>query len=323
MKTTLALLINSLISFHLFGQDITDNILIHYEFNNNILDASINAYHGENYGASFVPDRFGNENSAIYFDGIDDYINFPNLNELKPDLPVSFSFFIKYDTLSYEDSTVFNTSFEEDVNTGIYMNIQSSTGQYQVSFGDGSNFYTSNSRRTYTSNSIIDNTQWHHIVLLVNSNSEMKIYVDCEELAGTYSGFGGNLQYSDLPGVIGKHDRSLSSPADYFKGTIDDFIYWERELLYEEILELCNTLGTEANLFVSEAITIYPNPSNGTFSIKTKFNFNRLEVYNSLGKLVKAQGNSTTLDLNNCRKGIYFVKIIRETSITTKKIVLQ
>src|SRR5690606_41697402 len=79
-------------------------------------DSSINGNDGINFGATFANDRFGNPNSAIYFDGVNDYVNFPNISELKPDLPISFSFWIKYESYNSDDRDVFNTSFEEDRN---------------------------------------------------------------------------------------------------------------------------------------------------------------------------------------------------------------
>jgi len=221
-----------------FSQDLTDGLLLHYPFNGGADDISGNNYNGTIFGTTFGLDRFGNPNSAAYFDGINNYINFPNIIELKPDLPVSFSFWINYSDLTYENSTVFNTSFEENVNSGVYMNIQSSSSKYQISYGDGSNFYTASTRRTYTSNSIIQPNEWHLIVIIVNAAFDMKIYVDCVENNGNYSGSGGQLQYSNLPGNIGRHDRSLINFADYFKGALDDFRYWDRELTQLEVSEL-------------------------------------------------------------------------------------
>ena len=108
------------------------------------------------------------------------------------------------------------------------MNIQSSTSKYQVSYGDGANFYTGGSRQTHTSEAIIQPNEWHQMVVVLNAAQDMKIYVDCIEYSGDYSGPGGQLQYSNLSGTIGRHDRSLVNTADYFKGVIDDFRYWNR-----------------------------------------------------------------------------------------------
>jgi hypothetical protein len=74
------------------SQEITDGLLINYEFDGTTSE-NINNYDASNFGATYGVDRFGNENAAVYFDGLDDYINLPNSSELKPDLPLPFSFF--------------------------------------------------------------------------------------------------------------------------------------------------------------------------------------------------------------------------------------
>ena len=45
-------------------------------------------------GATLTADKAGNANSAYSFDGVDDYIGLPNDASLKPQLPLSVSFFI-------------------------------------------------------------------------------------------------------------------------------------------------------------------------------------------------------------------------------------
>lgn len=217
-----------------------ENLLLDYSFKNNLNDSSGNNFHATNYGAKFTSDRFGKENRAIVFDGVDDYLEFPNNAELRPQFPISFSFWIRYDSEEVTDRDVFNTSFENDRNSGVYFNSQSSTGNYAVNFGDGSLNYLSSTRRTFVANSSIKTNVWKHIVIVLVSELEMKIYVDGDLKSGTTSGEGGGLQYSELPGCIGRHDRSISEEPNYFKGAIDSFKYWDRELEDEEVTELFN-----------------------------------------------------------------------------------
>lgn len=273
-----------LICTKIFSQSLTDNLLLHYTFEGDTNDSSVNGNHAINFGATFVDDRFGNPNSAIYFDGIDDYINFPNISELKPNLPVSFSFWINYDSTDLDDREVFNTSFEDDRNTGVFFNSQASTGNYAINYGDGSYSYVSSTRRSYVSNSSIQVNSWHQIIIIVNSANDMKIYFDCSESGGVYSGSGGALQYSDSPGCIGRHDRNLGVPANYFKGAIDDFRYWDRALTDENVAELLSSTFTSSVSFTNMtgcdsddgAITIADLEPNVNYTI----------TYNYLGSLV-------------------------------------
>ena len=80
------------VTIQTFSQNINDSLLIHYTLDGNINDYSGNGFDGTPHGVSFTYDRFGTPNSACYFDGINDYIDLPNLSQLRPNLPVSFSF---------------------------------------------------------------------------------------------------------------------------------------------------------------------------------------------------------------------------------------
>jgi len=208
----------------------SQELLLHYSLDGNALDSSSKGYDGALFGVHFVPDRNGVPNAAAYFDGIDDYISFPNITELKPNLPISISFWVRYDSDDYRDRAVFNTSFEEDVNSGIYLTSQSSTGKYALGYGDGTHNYSAANGRSYKSENVIETGVWHQVLIVVNSSSNMKIYVDCEELGGEYAGFGGDLSYSNSAGVIGKHDQHAALPAYFFKGAIDDFKYYKGEV---------------------------------------------------------------------------------------------
>ena len=206
----------------------SQELLLHYKFDNNFNDSSGNNFSGNPSGVKFVEDRNGNPNSAVSFDGLDDFIDFPNINQLKPNLPVSFSFWIKYESNNVTDRVVFNTSYKEDVNSGIYLTSQSSTGKLAVGYGDGSSSFTSSNRRGYLSNNIINTGIWYQIHIVIISNNNMKIYLNCEETGGVYSGTGSGLVYSSGPGSLGRHDQNNSSiNSYYFKGVLDDFKYYK------------------------------------------------------------------------------------------------
>lgn len=310
----------------LFCQNVNSNLLLHYAFDGNTLDSSDNDNHGTNFGGAFTFDRFDNPESAILFDGINDYIEFPNIEDLKPNLPVSFSFWIRYDSEDPQDLDIFNTSFEENRSSGIFFNTQISTSKYGVSFGDGSNTYTSQTRRTYVSDEPIEFGQWHHIALVVNSETDMKIYIDCREFGGSYSGTGGTLFYSNLPGNIGRHDRNLNAPANYFKGAMDDFRYWDRSLNIDEILQLCNDevlSTTNINDSLEGKTILYPNPNKDILNIKTKINFDRILIYNIQGELVMGQAYSDSIDLISLTSGVYIIQLIKDSIIETKRIILE
>ena len=315
-----------LISQSILTENISNGLLLDYNFDNNTSDNSGNSFDATIYGATYTIDRFGNPSSALYFDGIDDYIEFPNNSMLKPQLPVSFSFWIKYDSTFNQDREVINTSFEENRSTGVSFNAQSSTGNFAINFGDGTYNYTSSTRRTYVTNSSIQIDTWYHIAVIVSSATDMKIYVDCVDYGGSYSGTGGNLVYSNTPGGIGRHDRHMVLPANYFKGTIDDFKYWSRAISINEVNNLCNSLNIEDNtLETINDLSIFPNPSkNGFFELNKKFgNIESYRVYDSFGKLIcNKKYQSNELNLSSLSNGVYFIEFKTDENIFVKKVII-
>ncbi|QAA81729.1 T9SS type A sorting domain-containing protein [Aequorivita sp. H23M31] len=310
-----------LISFPCLSQ-IDRNMLLHYKFDGNTLDETANNFHGLPSNITYVEDRFGNENSAVYFNGTNSFVDLPNVQELKPQLPVSFSFWIKYDSSNYQDRAVFNTSFEEDISSGIFFNAEAVSGKYGVSFGDGSFAYTPNTRRSYTSNQTVVNNIWHNITLVINGPLEMEIYIDCKEAGGTYSGFGGDLFYSLTPGSLGRHDRDLANPADYFRGSMDDFKFWDRALNQEEIYLLCENLGTPE--IKESSFIIHPNPAQNLLQIEGIWDEDTsFQIFDSFGKLVRSHSLTRETDISDLSNGLYYVKFISDRKIYTRKLIVK
>ncbi len=303
-----------------FAQD--EGLLLNYEFNGDLTDSSINSWDAIAHGITYGPDRDGNTNAAVYFDGIDDYIELPNSSILKPDLPVSFSFWIKYDSDSHEDRAVFNTSFEDDRSSGVYFNTQISTGNYAINYGDGSPFYNPTSRRSYVSNTAIDTESWHFIVAVIESATNMRIYVDCNESGGSYSGTGGPLVYSTTPGNIGRRDRDLGVPALYFKGALDDFKYWDVALSNEDIINLCPDLSVPSNS-KELSVKIFPNPAASKVHIVSNWLIDEIVVYNAAGQVVQTSVYTSTMDIGNLAPGIYHIGFIGNNGALTKKLVVE
>jgi hypothetical protein len=85
-----------------------------------------------------------------------------------------------------------------------------------------------------------------------------------------------------------------------------------------------------ANLEINEISSttndfrIYPNPSNGEFNISfdnPKGDYS-IEIYSIIGQKVfeKENTQSTTISVPNLQKGMYLVKITKDSKTATKKI---
>jgi hypothetical protein len=75
------LIVGVLISLNANAQTfLTNGLIAFYPFNGNANDASGNGHNGTVYGATLTTDRFGNPNSAYYFNGTSAYITAPLTN---------------------------------------------------------------------------------------------------------------------------------------------------------------------------------------------------------------------------------------------------
>jgi Arylsulfotransferase (ASST)/Secretion system C-terminal sorting domain len=92
-------------------------------------------------------------------------------------------------------------------------------------------------------------------------------------------------------------------------------------------VELNPSLGACSTLDVKESkildFNIYPNPVSNTLNVQSKENILKIEIYNPLGKLVKANLNSNSLNISNLSSGIYFVKVYSHKAVKVRKIIKQ
>jgi hypothetical protein len=77
------------------------------------------------------------------------------------------------------------------------------------------------------------------------------------------------------------------------------------------------------NLSENQSALLFPNPSNGIFSVVLKDNFHNseIEIYNSLGEKisdVELKDEKTTIDLSNEAKGIYFYQILTDGKVISE-----
>lgn len=303
---------------------VQENLLLHYTFAGHTEDITSNEYHGTPYAVTFTEDRFGNPEGAAYFNGMDSYVDLPNIVELKPQLPLSISFWIRFDSDNWQDREVFNTSHEEDKSSGVFFNTEASTGKYTLNFGDGTSNYSPYTRRTLVSDETVVTGEWVHIAAVIRGATDMDIAINCKINGGSYTGEGGDLFYSSTPGSIGRHDRTMGVPANHFKGAIDDFMYWNRALSQEEIGLLCQPLSISDQEDVGR-ILMYPNPATQKLHF-SKIGFENkgsIEIFDSFGKRILFSPMVSELDISTISGGIYFVKISNEKMTSSRKLIIQ
>lgn len=171
---------------------------------------------------------------------------------MKPQYPFTFSCWAKMYNVSTGVNNLFMNDYVIDSNYGAIYNLSSTAnGYFSANVGDGGTPAPQN-RQTKTTTTGIANGTWYHLAAICYSGTNMKLYINCVEVPGTYSGTGSGLTYSQTgQGAIGVGDGGPSNIAPtYTNADLDEMRFYDRALNDQEI----------------QALYLYPNPP-GTVSL--------------------------------------------------------
>ena len=99
----------------------------------------------------------------------------------------------------------------------------------------------------------------------------------------------------------------------------------------DEYEVLCWVCTGVADLAKEAGVAIFPNPSNGSFTVEFNDNFGKTDVMvvNLLNEVVYKNrmetglGTSLKIDLGDDANGLYFVKLKNETTEVVSKIIIR
>ena len=125
-------------------------------------------------------------------------------------------------------------------------------------------------------------------------------------------------------GRIGAFDGGAVNDLKYFKGQLDEFKMWNRDITEAEIAELY-TPETISSVFNNEKINtsdllIFPNPTTDFLQIKNKEGnaFNQYWVYNTQGQVMKSGSVEGQISTKSLSSGLYILKVESEEEIFVK-----
>jgi hypothetical protein len=302
----------------------------YYPFNGNANDESGLGNHGSVHGVMLVADRFGNANSAYYFDGVDDHIRVPSHASLNFRDEISISFWMKIGQFySREAYPISHGNWENRWKISITPGDQ--TVRWTIKTDDGIKDLDSQTQ-------LVTDTFYNITVLY--DGSVVEIYIDGE--LDVFSSWSGLILPTTIDLTIG---QVLPNNPNYnFKGVLDDIRIYNYALSVEEIQNIYNESASIKDprdyLTESQILQTYPNPFYKSividyFLTDKGSTLTTLKVYNVLGKLIKTLVNkeeragryniswegkdSSERDLPN---GIYFLLLERGESKDRKKIIL-
>ncbi|MBL7048559.1 MAG: LamG domain-containing protein [Nitrospira sp.] len=216
---------------------LSDGLIAYFPFSGNANDESGNSYNGSVHGASLTVDRFGNSNSAYYFDGINDYIisgdiNFNNWQQMtvtawvKPDADAEIG--RSYNIISKHDNPG---------NIEILLH-QEQDLKYDVEWTIGGQFHdlsTDSTNPGFNDSIGLHNPSYNSYDFLakVYDGSQIKFFVNGNLIAT--SSATGSISNNGWPLTIGAYAFNKSAN---FKGSIDDVRVYNRSLSDSEVNQL-------------------------------------------------------------------------------------
>ena len=323
---------------HPFAQLNLDSGLVgYYPFNGNANDESGCGYNGVVKGPVLTADRFGNCNSAYYFNGLGDFIEVANRNGHFNLQYLTVSAWIKHDinkintygTIVYKNAqTGYNRDnyllctkfYESTASTRSYSTYYRYKGFFQIE--EQSNSLDGNN---YSPLSNLHSLQNWYLLTGIFDFSGVTIYINGIEEGRV------NIQniipfQGPAPLIIGSMAYSTHPNGD-FNGVIDDVRIYNRPLNNFEISSLYNqTNGIDESESYS-GILFYPNPISDILTINGIENENtKLSIFSIDGKLriqktLKLGYN--TINVNELDKGLYILQLCNNDRTRIEKIIKQ
>lgn len=231
IKQIFTTLIYLFVGITTFAQIPTDGLQLFYPFNGNTNDLSGNNRNGTNNGATLTTDRFGQANSAYYFNGTSSYINSNYV--FSPTIASSYtiSFWFKTETITDSKPVLSKINYEytylvnpDESITTIQWNGTTSVNLYNQSQIPNSNFYKYN-------------FGWRHYCI-VYENGRYTTFLDGSASESVAAKLLEN-HLTKNPTLIG-YGYVNSSILRYFKGSIDDIRIYNKPITNPQVFALMN-----------------------------------------------------------------------------------
>lgn len=284
------------------AKTINQNLRLCMPINGGIVDESPSNNTINATGVQLASNRNGVSNSAISFDGVNDYITIPN----PFDFPNrTYGVWFNATSVGSRDDLMVSDN-PQLTNDYTLISLQFKQGQNKLVFYTG----------TVTYEETVSLNTWYHAAISVNGN-QVSFYVNGTKKFSSVKG--------PLKSVNGTQNLVLGAARDmtayYFHGLMDEVRVYSRALSDSEIKDITNDTcnGTLKNIEVSKTnIKIYPNPASQKINLNSNSRIKSIQIYSVTGQLVyeKLSLNSEeVIDITNIKAGVYFINVIDENDI--------
>lgn len=197
----------------------------HYPFDGNAEDISDYENHGSLTGVTNTTDRFGNAESALLFNGIDDIVEISDQDHLHMDDEMTISVWVYPEEIK-DQYIVRKGSLDEDLFQTPFSLHLTQSKEVIFSINTDTNIFANPDYHGYSQN------EWMMVTGVFNNNL-VYLYIN-GELVAVRAAIGRIID-DESPFLIGGR---LSQPSNSLKGKIDDVRFWNSALCEEDILEL-------------------------------------------------------------------------------------
>ena len=292
------------------------NIIAHYPFSGNANDISGHNLHGQTSGgAQFTADFWGNPNSALHLDGINDNVTVPSNDLLNFQQAITVSYWFKPQLLP--DHEIFLLSH------GSWQN------RWKVSITPDKKIrWTVNTLSTVadldSDLSVAVDSVYH--LAVTYDGSLMALYLNGQ--LRSYKPLTGLIRTAAIPFLVG---QILPGTFDFnFKGTIDEVKIYDYALDPEEVADLYGNVPTAVtNLFGAAGnLLVSPNPVADKLTVQwpgLSGAGGEISVYDYQGRLMEmkpaAQNSALEFYTKNWPAGLYLAVFKSAGGLATARFV--
>jgi hypothetical protein len=306
----------------------TGSLRAYYPFSGNAKDASGNNNNGSVYNAELVTDRFGNPNSAYYFNGTNAYIDIPASPSLNFQNAITINFWMKVVSFNDKEQYVLSQgSYNNRLKISILPN-QLLRWTIKTTNPNNSGIIDLDSETKLVADSMYN-------VTVDYNGSDYEIYIN--GYLDSFSSWSGKILQTNYDLTLG---QELTSNNSYnFNGTLDEVRIYNYTLSPQQILNLYDSVATGVD-FHNSLIPLenslaqnFPNPFNPITTINFSLNKGSmisLYIYNVLGQKITtlAKGyfsagiHTVKWNADKFSSGVYFYELKTDLQSFIKKMII-
>ncbi len=317
MKKLFTLLFIFLLGLNIQAQDIETGLILRLSFCGNTNDAG--PFHNDGIymgGANpvYTTDHLGNQNSALYLNGVSDWVRVPATESINEPLEaITVACWANYESLAWGQwaPIMAKTNTLQVIDRQYSMGLNGLQGKIYM-------------MDTYVGETDLNPNEWYHFAITYTPEL-YQCYVNGELIDEVVpvSPVTGN----DKDLEIG---RDTPDATDYFHGTLDEINVYNRVLSAADIMALKNHDGCDFSAIpdqkLAESFQVMPNPANNEITLQLPddelYQISIMDMQGRLLQQVQNQQHRVNLNITNLQNGMYLVKIRSNKGYAIEKLMV-